>query len=181
MSSKPWQEQLSQTVEKLRTADGRPRVSVVGIGHELRGDDAAGVVVARLLKQHLGDPSLQVIEAGAAPENCCGLLFRFQPGLIVFVDAAEMGAEPGTVRRLSWDLVKSGGVAGFNVSTHTLPLQILADYLTAELGCPVCLLGIQPAGIAMGDPLSPAVTRAVKAIARFLEDLLSLSQGVSVT
>ncbi len=179
MSEKLWQEQLRQTVAGLRTVNGQPRVALVGIGHELRGDDAAGVAVTRLINRWVHSPSLQVIEAGAAPENCCGLLFRFRPDLVLFVDAAQMGAEPGTVRWLDWDLIKSGDVAGFNVSTHTLPLQILANYLTVELGCPVGLLGIQPADISMGDSLSPVVTLAVEATARALMDLLSVAEGAA--
>ncbi|HCB48389.1 MAG TPA: hypothetical protein DEP47_02395, partial [Chloroflexi bacterium] len=70
---------------------------------------------------------------------------------------------------------------GFNASTHTLPLQILANYLTVELGCPVGLLGIQPADISMGDSLSPVVTLAVEATARALMDLLSVAEGAAVS
>lgn len=180
MSEKLWQEQLRQAIASLQAVNGQPRVAVVGIGHELRGDDAAGVVVARLLNQWGHSPSLQVIEAGAAPENCCGLLFRFRPDLVLFVDAAQMGAEPGTVRWLTWDLIKSGDVAGFSVSTHTLPLQILANYLTVGLGCPVALLGIQPADISMGDSLSPVVALAVEATAQSLVDHLSVAEGAVI-
>lgn len=180
MSEKLWQEQLRQTVTGLQVVNGQPRVAVVGVGHELRGDDAAGVAVARLLNRWVHSPFLQVIEAGAAPENCCGLILRYRPDLVLFVDAAQMRAEPGTVRWLDWDLVKSGNVVGFNSSTHTLPLQILANYLSVELGCPVGLLGIQPADISMGDSLSPVITLAVEATARALVDLLSVSEGAAV-
>lgn len=180
MSEKLWQEKLRQTIASLRPVNGQPRVAVVGIGHELRGDDAAGVAVARLLNQWVHSPSLLVIEAGAAPENCCGLLFRFRPDLVLFVDAAQMGAEPGTVRWLTWDLIGSDDAAGFNVSTHTLPLPILANYLTVELGCPVALLGIQPADITMGDSLSPVVALAVEATARALVDHLSVEEGAVI-
>jgi hydrogenase 3 maturation protease len=180
MSEKLWQEKLRQTMAGLRPVNGQPRVAVVGIGHELRGDDAAGVAVARLLNRLAHSPSLQVIEAGAAPENCCGLLFRFHPDLVLFVDAAQMGADPGTVRWLAWDQIGSGDAAGFNVSTHTLPLPILANYLRVELACPVGLLGIQPADISLGDSLSPAVGLAVEATARALVDLLSVAEGAAI-
>lgn len=180
MSEKLWQEKLCQTIASLRPVNSQPRVAVVGIGHELRGDDAAGVEVARLLNQWVHSPSLLVIEAGAAPENCCGLLFRFRPDLVLFVDAAQMGAEPGTVRWLTWDLIGSDDAAGFNVSTHTLPLPILANYLTVELGCPVALLGIQPADISMGDSLSPVVALAVEATAQALVDLLLFAEETAV-
>jgi len=180
MFEKLWQEQLRQTVADLRAVSDQPRIALLGIGHELRGDDAAGVAVACLLNQWGHSPSLQVIEAGAAPENCCGLLFRFRPDLVLFIDAAQMGAEPGTVRWLEWDLIRSGTVTGFNISTHTLPLQIMANYLSIELGCPVGLLGIQPADISMGNSLSPVVAHAVEATARALVDLLPLAEGAII-
>jgi Ni,Fe-hydrogenase maturation factor len=81
---------------------------------------------------------------------------------------------------LTWDLIGSDDAAGFNVSTHTLPLPILANYLTVELGCPVALLGIQPADISMGDSLSPVVALAVEATARALADHLSVSEGAVI-
>jgi hydrogenase maturation protease len=162
-----WTEQLRQKLASLPAANGQPRIAVVGIGHELRGDDAAGVVLARLISEQPHSAGLQVVEAGAAPVNCCGLLLRGRPDLILFVDAADTGEEPGTVLWLGWQNVIVG-----NGSTHRFSLRVLADYLTREAGCPVALLGIQPADTAMGAALSPAVAAAVERTARALIELL---------
>jgi hydrogenase 3 maturation protease len=148
---------------------------VVGIGHELRGDDAAGVAVVRALgraearRSRRGNPrppaarSLLVIDAGPAPENCTAALRRFGPDLVLLIDAAEFGAPPGTVCWLDWR-----SAAGLSASTHTLPCSLLARYLIAELGCRVMLLGIQPADTTIGASLSPAVRRAAQTVARRL-------------
>jgi len=145
------------------------RVAVVGMGHELRGDDAAGVAVVRALRAAaIGNERLLTIDAGPAPENQIGPLLRFKPGVILFVDAAQMDEAPGTVRWVPW-----GEVDGAGVSTHTLSPQVLARFLMCELGCEVLLLGIQPASCAVGAPLSPAVARAVHNIARSLSSTLS--------
>ena len=149
MSKPCWQSRLSRLVKGTR-------VAVVGIGHELRGDDVAGVAVARTLKEAAdADESLLVIDAGPAPENQIGPLIRFKPDVIVFVDAAQMGEAPGTVRWVSWE-----DADGMGASTHTLSPAVLAQFLVGALGCEVFLLGIQPASIALGVPLSPAVAEA---------------------
>jgi hydrogenase 3 maturation protease len=173
MSNLSWQDHLRQTIARLGKSNRPPRIAVVGIGHELCGDDAAGLVLARALKQtynqdNRGD-GLLVIDAGPAPEHCSGWLRRFGPDLVLLADAAQLGAPPGTVRWLAWQ-----DTVGFSASTHTLPLHLLATYLTAELGSEVALLGIQPANLSAGAPLSPEVEEAVTTVAQSLANMLSI-------
>jgi hydrogenase 3 maturation protease len=145
------------------------RVAVVGVGHALRGDDAVGLVAARCLFEALPaeSASLLVLEAGPAPENHTGALRRFEPDLVLFVDAAGLEAEPGAIR---W--VDPEEITGLGASTHSLPLSTLAAFLTAQLGCVVALLGIQPGGTGIGAPLSPPVAAAVEEIVRGLVEVL---------
>jgi hydrogenase 3 maturation protease len=136
-------------------------VALVGIGNELRGDDAAGVLVARRLYRQLSrqiaiPKNLLIIDAGTAPENCTGAVRRFAPGQVVLVDAMDWGGEPGGIL---W--ADGSDTRGWSGSTHTLPLSVLAAYLEAELGCVVTIAGIQPACLDFTAPLSSAVDRAV--------------------
>jgi len=161
-----WQVSLSQTLHRRSSP---PRVAVVGIGHELSGDDAAGLAVVRALKGALAPAErVLLVDAGPAPENTTGLLRRFAPDLVLLVDAAQMDEPPGAVRWLDWQ-----ETSGVSASTHTLPLHMLARYLVAELSCEVALLGIQPAGNMIGAPLSPEVEEAVDAVAAGLAAALS--------
>jgi Ni,Fe-hydrogenase maturation factor len=57
-------------------------------------------------------------------------------------------------------------------STHTLPLSLLATFLTADLGCEVALLGIQPLDTEIGSPLSLPVRQAVDGVVSVLVELL---------
>jgi hydrogenase maturation protease HycI len=180
MSGKLWHEEFCQRMAELRTTHVRLRVSVVGIGHALRGDDSAGLALAQLLNERHRHDGLLVIEAGPAPENCLGLLFQFRPDLVLFVDAAEMGAEPGAVRLLDWGSIKAGSAVRLNVSTHTVPLPFVAGFVARELGCPVWLLGIQPERTTIGESLSAPVAQAVETTARVLAELLSVPQGAAV-
>jgi hydrogenase maturation protease HycI len=193
ISDPSWVNQLRQKLSRLHEGiatwrpDGRSRLAVVGIGHELRGDDAAGVLVARRLIEMLvsrnsfaerGDgfilcssEGLLIVNAGPAPENCTGLLRRFAPDFVLLVDAAQMGVASGEVRWLEWEEIPRSGVW-----THSLSLRLLADYLMAELGCEVVLIGIQPVADAFGAPLSPEVQRAVELLAGELARTWSLSK-----
>lgn len=168
MSEKFWMEKLSQQLRKLPTVNGQRRIALVGIGNELRGDDAAGIILARSLARQPHGAALQVIEAGTAPANCFGLLKRWHPDLIIFVDAADMGVEPGGVCWLNWhDVITGTG------STHHFSLKVMAEYLSREVGCPVSLLGIQPADTAVAASLSPPVALAVQQTVQALIQVLS--------
>ncbi len=146
------------------------RLAVVGIGNELNGDDAAGVLVARALRTGLNDRFL-AIEAGVAPENFTGMLRRFRPDLVLLVDAADLGKLPGTV---AW--VNSQDAGGWSGSTHTLPLSVLARYLEEELGCQVVLVGIQPAQLDLDAGVSGVVQQAVAEVVKKIYSLF-LTEG----
>ncbi len=164
-----WENSLSHLLQTLRQKKQCPelRTAVVGIGHELRSDDAAGIAIAEQL-QPLAKSSLLVIKAGSAPENYTGLIRRYAPDLVLLVDAAQLGEIPGSVRWLPWQ-----ETAGLSASTHTLPLYLLSRFLTNELGCEVALIGIQPAELGVGKGLTQAVETAVHHTAAALKALLS--------
>ncbi len=175
-----WSKSVIQTLKSPASTDaggavGPRRVAVLGIGQELRGDDAAGLKVAQRLwavREPVEEDAVMIIQGGPAPENQTGTLRRFGPDLVIMVDAAEMGDPPGTVRWLDWQ-----EITGITAVGHALPLHVLADYLVAELGCRVCLLGIQPTtenifSDEIGAPLSQAVSQAVRQVVGELAELL---------
>lgn len=146
--------------------DGRPpRLAVVGIGQRLRGDDGAGPAVVGRLAGLLPDASLLLLDAGHAPENCLGPIIRFRPDVILLIDAARGDGAPGTT---VW--LRPEEAEGRGGSTHTLSLAMLAGYLAAESGAAVHILGIEPANVAFGEGLSPAVEQAVAEVSATLGD-----------
>lgn len=128
---------------------------LVGVGNELRGDDAIGPRVARRLKE-AGGPAL---EAGPAPENLTGPIKRFAPDVLILCDAADIGQEPGSVRLLGGEDLAIGGT-----STHDASLRMLLEYLQAHNPMEVWLLAIQPGSRALGADLTPAVLDAERRI-----------------
>jgi hydrogenase 3 maturation protease len=161
-----WQTSLTHLLAQLPT---EARLAILGIGNELRADDAAGLLAIRsLLEKRPASGRILLLEAGSAPENAAALLRGFQPHLILFLDAADLGAPPGRIQ-----LLELAAIEGLSASTHTLPLSILARYLTLELSCQVALLGLQPTSVEFGEPVSAAVLQAAEHLADELTNLLS--------
>lgn len=125
------------------------------VGSVLRGDDAAGPLLAKRLED---DPvaGWLAVDGGQTPENDLGYLRRLAPQRLLLVDAAAMGLEPGAVRRLRAEDVAVQSL----ITTHTLPITYLLGQLE-EMSDEVTFLGIQPAGTAFFDPVSEPVLAAV--------------------
>ena len=137
-------------------------IAVVGIGNELRGDDAAGVLVAEELKESRRKKIL-AINGGPAPENFTGEIIRAKPTHVVFVDATWMELPPGEIR-----VVAPEAIDNASFSTHTLPVNVLISYLVQSIGCKVLTIGIQPLQTEFAAPMTREVKRAALDVARML-------------
>lgn len=163
-----WKTQLDLNLTRL-AEEGDLRLAILGIGNELNGDDSAGVLVARKLIKALPErPNLLVLDCGTMPENAGGPLRRFQPGLVLMVDAADLGLEAGEI-----SLVDMEQVRGFSASSHSLPLTVFSDYLRAEFTCDTALICLQPQTLEYCAPLSKPLVGAVNALAAYLKKRLS--------
>jgi|WetSurMetagenome_2_1015567.scaffolds.fasta_scaffold467260_2 hydrogenase maturation protease len=139
----------------------------LAIGNPDRGDDGAGIVLARRLRE-AGIPF--IIEGGMTPERVLPQVRDLGCETVVFLDAADFGAEPGAVV-----VMDAEQVAGRfpQISTHKLSLGTLASLVKGDHGNHVYLVGIQPASIEIdGGGLSDAVAAAVDALAREFVGLL---------
>ncbi len=126
---------------------------LVGVGNDLRGDDAFGPLLARALAR-AGRPA---IDAGPAPESFTGPILRHAPEVILFADAAEMGAAPGTLRLLPAEaLGEAGG------STHDPSLRLLLAFLGAQAEFSAWVLAAQPAGREFGAAVSAEMREALR-------------------
>jgi hydrogenase 3 maturation protease len=136
------------------------RLLVLGVGNELRGDDAAGIEFARRLKRRLGRSNIiSVVEAGVVPENFIGVVRKFRPSHILVVDAARMGTPPGSMR-----IVEKSEISGLSFSTHNLSLSFLVSYFEKEFHSSVVVIGIEPVNSDFGSALSKPVIDAVESL-----------------
>ncbi len=164
--------ELSGIPEGIQAGTYR-RIAFLGVGNELNGDDAAGVLVIRQILEKLArskdslSPVLanfMFIEAGSAPENFTGSLRRFAPDLVIWIDAADFGAEVGSIACFTYDEVD-----GVSASSHILPPSVLARYLAHELGCEMLLIGIQPEHLDFDRPVSLRVANAIQSLTDWIE------------
>jgi hydrogenase 3 maturation protease len=125
--------------DKLRSFfKNAKRVVVIGMGNELRADDAVGLEVVRHLKPYEGD-KLVVFEGHTTPEAFVSPTCAAKPTHLLIVDAAELGELPGAWRFLSKDEINE-----VLFTTHAIPATEVAAEIQRRCGAKVAFLGIQP-------------------------------------
>jgi hydrogenase 3 maturation protease len=147
--------------------EGAGQVLVLAVGSELRGDDAAGILVGKNLQKSCSGPRLEILFGGSAPENLTGEIKKLRPSHLIIVDSAEMGLKPGSVK-----LIAPDEVGGYSFSTHVLPLKIMVDYLLKHFACEIIIIGIQPKNLDFGASVSPEVEAAARKVSKFLDTSL---------
>jgi hydrogenase maturation protease len=143
---------------------------VIGVGNAMRGDDAVGLEVARLLEGSL--------PAGVALHTCEGepvALLDLWAGCdrVLLVDAMRSGAEPGTVR--VFDAVVSPlppELAG--PSTHLVGVGEAIELARALDRLPERLEvhAIEAGQLDAGEPLSARVAAAAAVVASTIRESL---------
>jgi hydrogenase maturation protease len=122
---------------QLQTFHRQPTLWL-GIGTATHADDAAGLILAQTLIQS-GSPN--VVNAGSNPERWIASAHLAPFAHLVFLDAVELGAPPGSVVLLPADDIASRFP---QVSTHKISLGLLARYVESQHETRAWLLGIQP-------------------------------------
>ncbi len=155
---------MASLSERLRQELWGKRVIVLCLGSDLRGDDAAGLMVCdQLSERGLSD---LVIRAGLLPEAYIPELRRRRAEVVLMVDAIDAGLPPGSVV-LAEPPFREAAPA---TTTHGLPLDAVAALIQGEISdVRVLLLGIQIAQTEVGSSVSPPVSKS----ARLVADLIS--------
>ena len=147
---------------------------VIGIGNPLRGDDAAGLLVARRVRD-LAVPGVEVVELEGEPGR---LIDAWEVGaLVVVVDAVRSGSEEGSLLRFDATAGPLPAAVGAP-STHALGIGDAVEIARAlgRLPARLVVYGIEGARFEVGAGVSPAVAAAVDAAA---EAVLSEREGAS--
>jgi hydrogenase 3 maturation protease len=114
------------------------RVAIIGMGNELRADDAVGLLVVRLLRPY-SHHRLHVFEGHMTPDVLVAPVCAAHPTHLLIVDAAMLHKKPGTWQVLLPNEVKEG-----LFTTHTIPVVDVAAEIQRRCGAKVAFLGIQP-------------------------------------
>jgi len=109
----------------------------------MRGDDMVGPFTIDLLKERIeaGESpegfELQLIDADVMPENFTRPIRESRAGLVLFIDAVDMGLEPGDLRIVPRELIDATIPC-----SHNLPMSYVMGYVNEKVER-VELLGVQ--------------------------------------
>lgn len=126
------------------------------MGNPLMSDEGIGIhVIAQLQRVMLGD-SVEVLDLGTSGMRALHELEGRD--MVVFVDCALMGTEPGTIRRFTPEDVETKKIQP-RLSLHEGDL-LNTIALAERLGTAperIVIFGIEPKTIDPGETLSPAL------------------------
>lgn len=128
------------------------KILFLGLGNELRSDDAAGLVFLDLLKKKNFYPVNNFIYARTNPENYLQKILDFSPECVVFIDAAFANKNPGEVF-----LLESETIDKVKISTHAYSIKLLETYIRNYLKVDFIYIGIEPKSVKFGNELSDIV------------------------
>ncbi|MGA2327140.1 MAG: hydrogenase maturation protease [Bryobacteraceae bacterium] len=146
---------------------GPVRYLIIGCGNPDRGDDAAGLLVARRLRSlgiealERGGEGLDLLESWSGAES------------VIIVDAVISGASVGSIS--VWD-AQTAPVARavFRASTHAFGVAEAVELgrALAQLPPSLRIYGIEAGQFELGSPPSPEVLAAVEELARRIAEEL---------
>ncbi|MBU1425589.1 MAG: HyaD/HybD family hydrogenase maturation endopeptidase [Gammaproteobacteria bacterium] len=160
------------------------KILVLGIGNTLLADEGVGIVAMQALESQFGArEDMEFVDGGtlsftlAVPISECDAL--------LVIDAAELGATPGTVRCFEGEEMDRFLGENRKSSVHEVGLLDLMSIslLTGHWPKQRALVGVQPAVVDWGEALTPAVAAALPEICtvacgiinRFAESAMHLS------
>lgn len=142
------------------------RLLVIGVGNDLRGDDAAGLLAARRLAER-GLPDVDVEESAGDAVSLAVSLARHERAVVI--DALDSAGPPGLIVELSpAELARSR-----RGSSHGLGLvEAIALARALGRGPDVRVVGIAGTRFGIGEAPSPEVVAAAARVAGQLEEEL---------
>jgi hydrogenase maturation protease len=134
---------------------------VLGLGNPLMSDEGIGIFFINKLSEYSGKyPSVDFIDAGTGGLNILHLLEGRNKA--VFIDCANMGVQPGTIKRFSPDQVKSVKQLAHQ-SLHEQDLIKIIEMAKQLDQCPkeIVIFGIQPKNVSFGQSLSEELEKNI--------------------
>lgn len=157
-------EQFKEVLKRWLT--GADKLVVLGVGNELRGEDAAGILVARILKRFNGE-RFEALECGVSVEECLDHAFGKKPSHLLIIDAFPDG---GRLMLLDPSDLESRTP----VSTHAVPLPLLLEALGKPADMRVKILGVGVESFELGSTVSGELLRIVGEIAGAISEAAAL-------
>ena len=147
------------------------KIVILGIGNEIKGDDALGSIIAQKTSLLFDEnENIVVFDGGTVPENYTGLIRKENPTHIILVDAVDMRKEPGYIM-----VVEKEEIANYNISTHAMPISFLIRYMETTVDAKIILVGIQPKSMGFAENVSKEVEKSIEEVIDAFLKLVSSS------
>jgi hydrogenase maturation protease len=146
----------------------RPRITVIGIGNVLLGDDGFGPTVIELLAAGWEMPEeVELVDAGTPGLDLAHRLVGRET--VFLVDAVNTRGTPGTVRTYQGEQLRELPL-WVRVSPHDPSLQeaLLLAELCDRKPASVTLFGAVPASTEVGTGRSPALRQSAEFVAELV-------------
>ncbi len=141
------------------------QILIIGVGQEWRGDDAAGLLVVRRLRQLAGSRVTILENSGSMSDLSAAWQ---ESAAVILIDAVRGGGRPGGIYRfpvhekpLPADLFTATSTHAWGVAQAVALGQVLK-----ELPPHLVVYGIEGRDFGLGREVSPEVARAVPEVAR---------------
>lgn len=161
---------------------------IIGVGNEMRGDDGAGLLVARLLQdrpphgvsvlQHNGEGST-LIEAWQGYESVV-LVDAAAPNALGGSATTGGGAAPGVIQRFSLDDGPLPVTLASSLSSHAFGVADAIDLARnlQRLPTQLTVYAIEGQDFRLGRPMTLPVVAAAHVLAHHLQEIFSQSPVV---
>ena len=140
----------------------KTRTLVLGLGNTLLGDEGAGVYAIRALQErHEGLADAEFLDGGTLSFTLAGSIEDAEN--LIVIDAAQLKAQPGTVRVFEGEDMDRFLGSNRKSSVHEVSLMDLMAIATLAESLPArrALIGIQPEFLDWSDTPTDAVARAI--------------------
>lgn len=133
---------------------------ILGVGNTLYGDDGLGVRVAELLAQERLPAGVVVEEAGL---NGVDLVIKMEGWQrVILIDAVQMGAKPGTWRRLKPEEVQlMAEEQGLSLHEGGIASALELAQALGKLPGEIVIYGVEPEVLEVREGLSSSVQAAI--------------------
>jgi hydrogenase maturation protease len=154
--------------------DSAKRIVLLGVGNIIMGDEGIGVrCVERLEASGKLAPNVAVVDGGTSTHELLGDIEDVD--VLVIVDAAVTGGDPGSLIRLEGDRIPHAFSNKMSPHQHGINDLLASLQLLDRAPKRVIVHGMMPAVLELGMELSPQIEAAMPALeAAVLAELSAL-------
>ncbi|WP_095609206.1 hydrogenase maturation peptidase HycI [Methanosphaera cuniculi] len=151
--------------------DNYDKLLILTIGNPLRGDDGLGPLLSEKLYEKLvnitdkNTDNIYLLNCETTPENDTSTIRQLKPSHIIIVDAVEFDTTPGEII-----IIDKKQIDEFNVSTHSMPISFLINYIEKTIGSKVMIIGIQPEEMLLINKISTPVKESVETLSNIITE-----------